>query len=101
MTDFIDLTGASGATYRFRAWSDAGQTPMAGNFVVVDGLARPPRIGLAGVIGDLSKAPSAARSAGVAGEAMFVRLNVSRQTRAQEHEDLVAQHRPPKVLDAD
>ncbi len=97
MTDFIDLRGASGKTYRFRAWADAGQTPMAGNFVVLEA---PGRLSLVGVIDDLSRAPAAAGH-GAPAEALFVRLNVSRTIRASEHEDLVAQHRPARVCAAD
>lgn len=101
MSSFIDLVGASGVTYRFRAWSDAGQSPMAGNFVAVDRPKDQVRIVMAGVIGDLSRAPTAAATAGCKAEEMFVRLNVSGQTRSAEHEDLVANHRPAKVYDSD
>ncbi|CAN7609643.1 hypothetical protein LJR164_004465 [Phenylobacterium sp. LjRoot164] len=98
MTDFIELKGASGARYRFRNWEAAGRTPMAGNFVVIDAAAGLGRLAMAGVIDDLSKAPDAVEAAGGPGEAVFVRLNISRQRRTFEHEDLVAEHRPALVL---
>lgn len=96
MSSFIDLQGASGATYRFRAWPEAGQTPMAGNFVVIGGEARSIHVVAAGITNDLSRAPTAT---GVSADALFVRLNVSRRTRVSEHEDLIAQHRPDQVYD--
>ena len=97
MLDFIDLAGASGATYRFRIWSEAGQTPMAGNFVAVERQQHGFAMLMAGAINDLSRTPKAVASAGIAGAEIFVRLNVSRQTRAQEHADLVALHQPLKT----
>ena len=100
MTSFVDLSGASGAHYRFRAWSDAGQTPMAGNFVVAE-----PEAGgqvqllLIGVTDDLSKVRPHVTAAGFGDRPVFVRLNVARQTREHEHEDLSARYSSARVLD--
>lgn len=97
MATFIELIGASGATYRFRDWSDAGQTPMAGNFVVVEHRQGSVLIHMVGITDDLSKVPATVRAEGCATGEIYVRLNVSSQTRTSEHEDLVARHRPEKV----
>ena len=100
MTSFIDLSGASGAHYRFRAWSDAGQTPMAGNFVVAElGAGGQIQLLLIGVIEDLSKVPTHVTAAGFGDKPVFVRLNVARQTREHEHEDLAARYSSARMLD--
>lgn len=100
-TIFIELVGASGAAYRFRAWPDADQTAMAGNFVVAEPAGDGIKVLLAGVTNDLSTASAHARNAGLADKPLFVRLNVARLTRHHEHEDILAKYAPPKVLDAE
>ena len=96
---FIDLLGASGASYRFRAWPDGEQAPMAGNFAVVVMTGRTVELLMLGVTTDLSKAPTHAAAAGLAGKSLFVRLNVARATRRQEHDDIVANYAPPQVFE--
>jgi len=98
---FVDLLGASGATYRFRSWDDAGQSPMAGNFVVIEGRGAGLQVLMVGVSNDVSKAEAQATSAGLGGRPLFVRLNVGRATRYSEHHDIVAQYSPGKVFDAE
>jgi len=101
MSIFIDLEGASGASYRFRAWPDIGQPPMAGNFVVAETGQGGLTIHLLGVTNDLSRAEAHAREAGLDGKPLFVRLNVARATRHHEHEDILARHAPAKVFEGD
>lgn len=94
MKDFIDLQGASGATYRFRLWPDgAPHVPTGGNYVCVrqaaDGLA----VVLLGETNDLSQAqsdwPKALRRGATR---VYTRLNVSRAIRTAEHQDLAARY---------
>lgn len=99
MNAFIDLSGASGASYRFRAWPEAGQAPIAGNFAVVVKVGHALEVLLLGVTSDLSRASAQAAGAGLIGKPLFVRLNVARATRRREHDDLVAGYAPPQVFD--
>ena len=56
MQDFIDLEGASGASYRFRIWaSGVGHLPVAGNYVVVGKQADGFGVEVVGIADDLSK----------------------------------------------
>lgn len=99
MGQFIDLLGASGATYRFRAWPDAGQAPIAGNFAVVDKAGAAAQVLLLGVTADLSQALAPVAAAGLGGKPLFVRLNVARATRHAVHDDLVAAHARAQAVD--
>ena len=55
MNAFIDLKGASGATYRFRHWPEgASHLPIAGNYVFVREVAQGFKVVLAGLTNDLS-----------------------------------------------
>jgi hypothetical protein len=92
MNDFLDLTGASGAAYRFRIWPPgAPHLPMAGNYACVreerDGYS----IVLLGESLDLSqvrdKLPKKARETTTH---IYTRLNVARAIRCAEHDDLKA-----------
>ncbi|RYE60336.1 MAG: hypothetical protein EOP20_02810 [Hyphomicrobiales bacterium] len=100
-TIFIELVGASGASYRFRAWSDVDQSSMAGNFVVAEPGREGIEVLLSGVTNDLSKASVYAREAGLIDRPLFTRLNVARLTRRQEHDDILAQYASAKALDAE
>lgn len=84
---FIDLSGVSGAKYRFRLWRDGtDHLPIAGNFVVVrEGSVE---VVVIGMTNDLSQARSATKSNGQA--QVYTRLNVARATREAEHADLLA-----------
>lgn len=92
MGDFLDVSGASGAAYRFRRATPADLPSMAGNLLVATGAATRPRILFCGA------ARSLARAAPVVTETLkanrnarlFVRLNVSRAQRDAEHADIVA-----------
>lgn len=82
--DIVDLTGASGAVYRFRLWPDSDfHPPMAGNFLVMGATGGPILIG---VTDDLSGVKSLPLPQG----RLFTRLNVSRAIRTEEYADLVA-----------
>lgn len=93
MREFVELRGASGAAYRFRAWPESDHhTPTAGNFAVLafDAQGGVTIVAL-GVSSDLSRAKALAQDAltGSSGH-LFTRLNVSRALRDTEHEDLLA-----------
>lgn len=92
MREFVDLPGASGAAYRFRAWPDTDHhTPTAGNFAVLVFENGRPAIVALGVSSDLSRAKAAAQeSLAESSGHLFTRLNVSRAARHAEHDDLLA-----------
>lgn len=94
MQDFIDLTGASGARYRFRIWPDgAPHLPIAGNYVIVEASADGVTVLLVGATNDLSRARAERAKVAPRGAThVFTRLNVARAQRTAEHEDLVAGH---------
>ena len=100
MQDFIDLQGASGASYRFRRRPEgASHLPMAGNYVLVQETGDGFKVLTVGASLDLSllRPPGPAR-AGRKATHLFTRLNVARAVRASEHEDLVANYRPKVVV---
>lgn len=97
MQDHLDLTGASGATYRFRLVEDPAQLPAtAGNFVYVRWRGATPQVLCCSAVNSLVQATAdwdlAVRSHAV--QALYVRLNVARATRGEERRDLVARLRP-------
>lgn len=94
MRDFVELPGASGAAYRFRSWPEGdNHTPMAGNFAVLLFDGATPTIVALGVTGNLSRARHLAQAKlAESSGGLFTRLNVSRTTRTEEHEDLIAGH---------
>lgn len=98
-TIFIELKGASGARYRFLPASQTQPSVMAGNLVVAEHAPEGLVVLLVGVTNDLSRSQRLAREAGLGDKPLFVRLNVARRSRDQEHEDIVAQYAPPKVID--
>jgi len=93
MNDFIELSGASGAAYRFRLWAHgAGHPPMGGNYAFV-------RIDSSGLVvvaaaaaDDLSMVRAALEPAALERGAthLFTRLNMSRVVRTFEADDIVA-----------
>lgn len=92
MREFVELRGASGATYRFRAWPESDHhTPTAGNFAVLAFGAQGVTIVALGVSSDLSRAKALSQDTLAASSGhLFTRLNVSRALRDTEHEDLLA-----------
>jgi hypothetical protein len=93
MRVFVDLQGASGASYRFRLWPDGkAHLPVAGNYIVVRETASNFTIIATDVSDDLSVVrqnlePSLKDQPGVQ---IYTRLNVSRATRTTENEDILA-----------
>ena len=103
MNDFIDLPGASGATYRFRLWPEgASHLPIAGNYMFVRESSDGVKVVLAGLTNDLSSCRKEFRKAAKRKAThIYTRLNVSRATRHAEHEDIVAGIKPALVCEAD
>lgn len=100
VSEFVDLPGASGATYRLRRWAEgATHPPIAGNFVFVSrSAAGAVKILTVGVSDDLSQCrDQLPKPAPGCATLVYTRLNVSRAVRLAEHEDLVAQHRHAMV----
>jgi hypothetical protein len=100
MHEFLDLKGASGAFYRFRRWPEgAAHLPIAGNYVIVQEAAAGFKVLAVGASMNLSMARPAALGRGRRKPVhIYTRLNVSRQLRTSEHEDLVAHYKPAEVL---
>jgi hypothetical protein len=97
MSEFIDLAGASGVVYRFQRVPDLGALPaIAGNFVYVRGQGSGMSVICAGTgetLLDAGKHWAEAVREHQA-EAIFVRKNVSRRSREQEHRDIVEARAP-------
>lgn len=101
MDQFIDVSGASGAIYRFHRVSDAARLPAtAGNFIFLGSGPDGDTLIGCGTAHSLALARAAWTSAIEQHQAtaIFVRLNVSRSTRAAEHDDIVEQHQPILVI---
>jgi hypothetical protein len=92
MREIIDLSGASGAVYRFRLWRQgASHLPMGGNYAFVREQARGFTVLAAAAVDDLSLVRSTAKPPTETGPAhLFTRLNVSRAVRNAEAEDIAA-----------
>lgn len=95
--DHLDLSGASGAIYRFRLVEDPAELPSAaGNFVYLRWRGASPQVISCGAVNSLASASgqwdAAVRSHGV--QALYIRLNVARSTRQEEHLDLIKRWRP-------
>lgn len=98
MTDFIDLQGVSGASYRFRVWPEGLPHPrIGGNYLYVRRDSGSLTVFRIGETDDLSQAragwPNARRKGATH---VYTRLNVSEQVRVAEHRDLASSHRRPK-----
>jgi hypothetical protein len=88
--DFVDVTGASGASYRFRRWPGMGlHPPVAGNYLVLDLATRQPI-----AIGVMDNLADARERVGVLprNAELFTRLNVARAHRESEHADVAARN---------
>jgi hypothetical protein len=99
--DLIDLQGASGATYRFRLIADPAELPAtSGNFVYVRWRGSAAQVFCCGAVNSLGAArrlwDEAVRAYGAT--SLYVRLNVARAVRDQEHADLVGKYRPPMAV---
>lgn len=97
MKAFIDLAGASGATYRFRLVPAPAQlVASAGNFAFLR--AGPDDevlvcIGTALSLSDAANAWTIAVARHQA-NAIYVRLNIARDVRMYEHQDIAERHAP-------
>ena len=102
MQSFIDLEGASGATYRFHRVNDLSNLPaIAGNFAYVQGDGPRPLLVCCGADEDPAQGGGARRPSAQQthqATAIYVRRNVSWRVRAFEHEDIVKKHHPPLVV---
>ena len=88
--DFIDISGASGNSYRFRRWPTSGvHPPIAGNFALVAERTR--RVLAVRVADDLSRVRQDLDGL-PRRTALFTRLNVARCQREAEHADLTLEH---------
>lgn len=98
--DFMDVTGASGAAYRFRRTTPDQLPATAGNLIVVSGTGARRRFRLCASARSLNRATSEVRHAltGLRGAEVYVRLNVARATREAEHADIVAAVAPETDL---
>lgn len=90
--DFIDIEGASGARYRFRAWPH-GVPQLPGNYAYVRTDADRVSVLAVGEAIDLSQVRSDWPQAATQGATqVFTRLNVPKTIRHAEHEDLAARY---------
>lgn len=100
MKEFIDLTGASGASYRFRLWPEGtSHVPIAGNYAYVRvSEHEPPTVIAVGETNDLSKARVGWAKVSKRGAThVYLRLNVPRAVREAEHSDLAARFNGARV----
>jgi hypothetical protein len=96
--EHLELQGASGARYRFRRVKDPAALPAeGGNFVYVKFTEAHPLVIACGVGETLHQArdlwPRAVEQFGA--EAIFVRLNIARKHRVDEHDDITNAHDLP------
>ena len=95
MKDFVDLTGASGASYRFRRVADGEtQQRIAGNYAVLKVRAAGFTVRFVGSTNDLSQARAECPAEVLKGAHLYVRLNVPRAPREAEQADLAANYAP-------
>lgn len=98
---FIDITGASGATYRFQRIHDPAKAPAtAGNFVFARFTGHDDEVVCCGSAASLERSVALWGANIEQGETqgIFVRLNVARAARVREHDDIVERHRPELVV---
>lgn len=98
MQEILDLQGASGSHYRFRLIADPAQLPAtSGNFVHVRWSGGGAQVVYCGAVSALTAAADRWNETLSAHDAagLYVRLNVARKERDEEHADLVAKHQPP------
>jgi hypothetical protein len=101
MPSFIDLEGASGATYRFHRIDDLAMLPaIAGNFAYVQEGGPKPLVVCCGSDDTLLKAAASWPAAQQTHKAtaLYIRRNISWRVRASEHADIVSKHQPSLVL---
>lgn len=93
MNELVDLTGASGAVYRFRRVANGeAQQRMGGNYALLKARAGGFTVRFVGLTNDLSQARQECPPELLKGAHLYVRLNVPRAAREAEHEDLRANY---------
>jgi hypothetical protein len=103
MKEFVDLPGASGASYRFRLLPK-GATPLriAGNYAIVRPRPDGHTVVHLGMCNDLSKVREEAPALQGRGPFhIYLRLNVARSSREGEHADIAAAHRIATLAEAE
>jgi hypothetical protein len=104
LNPWIDLKGASGATYRYTLAENAKpRSPVSGTFVFVKQAKPAPRVIYAAEAMNLSEVapelwPQAVKEFGATH--LFTRLNVARAAREAELSDILAAEQPPMNSDA-
>ncbi len=88
MKDLVDLTGASGALYRFRRVPDGeAQQRIGGNYALLKARAGGFSVRFVGITNDLAQARQECPPELLKGAHLYVRLNVPRTAREAEHAD--------------
>lgn len=100
MTALIDLTGASGARYRFTQMDENRFLPPAGaNYVIAHIKTGPPTVVFVGETDNLAsltwRAELDKARETYAEAVVLTRLNVTRSTRDAERTDLIENYHPP------
>jgi hypothetical protein len=90
----LDMAGTSGATYRFRLVSPGDLPAHSGNYVLVRNPADRREVVACGTALSLSKVAAQLDANDRDTLSIFVRLNVSRETRESEHLDIVGRLSP-------
>ena len=100
MDRFIDLCGASGATYRFRAAEPEALPQAAGNFVFVCRDGGRTRVVCSGASNRLADAEAHWQSAvtDYGAQSAYIHLNTTRRAREAVHADIVAAETLPVVM---
>jgi len=98
--DFIDVEGASGASYRFRLVREPADLPAtAGTFVFVRRAAGGPEVVACGTANSLMEVgklwPRAVEQ--LQAESLYIYLSVARRLRTDVHQDIAEKHRPALV----
>ena len=97
----LDLEGASGALYRFYGVDEPRHLPgSSGNFVCVRQEGREVCVVASGSAADLRHASEFWETAITQhfADRLLIRLNISRNVREREHEDLIRRHHPAMVV---
>ncbi len=98
--DFLDILGASGASYRYRRATLDQLPPTAGNVVAVISEPSKRRFLVCGAARSLNRVRPELEAILQANPSadLFVRLNVARATREAEHADVAAAVQPDAEL---
>ena len=97
MKAFVDIAGASGASYRFHRLDQLARLPAtAGNFIFTRARLGGVEVVCCGAVSSLIHAVEVWRTAATEhqADAIYVRLNVSRVIRSAEHHDIAAKQAP-------